>query len=108
VEGGVLPDLNGRLSAEDRARDLATRALLEEKLCFYHVCCWKQIVIIDRAFGSSTILTYSPQTRERWLDHFYVMRDHALSSMPWPIRVLIGQICISERGTKEMREARLA
>lgn len=41
VEEGVLPDLNGRLSAEDRARDLATRALLEEKLCFYHVSCWK-------------------------------------------------------------------
>jgi hypothetical protein len=38
VEEGVLPDLNRRLSAEDRARDLATRALLEEKLCFYHVC----------------------------------------------------------------------
>lgn len=38
VEEGVLPDLNGRLSSEDRARDLATRALLEEKLCFYHVC----------------------------------------------------------------------
>lgn len=38
VEEGVLPDLNGRLSPEDRARDLATRALLEEKLCFYHVC----------------------------------------------------------------------
>lgn len=37
VEEGVLPDLNGRLSPEDRARDLATRALLEEKLCFYHV-----------------------------------------------------------------------
>lgn len=37
VEEGVLPDLNGRLSAEDRARDLATRALLEEKLCFFHV-----------------------------------------------------------------------
>lgn len=37
VEEGVLPDLNGKLSPEDRARDLATRALLEEKLCFYHV-----------------------------------------------------------------------
>lgn len=39
IEEGVLPDLNGRLSPEDRARDLATRALLEEKLCFYHVRC---------------------------------------------------------------------
>ncbi|POS75703.1 hypothetical protein DHEL01_v205899 [Diaporthe helianthi] len=67
VDEGILPDLNGRLSAEDRARDLATRALMEEKLCFYH-------------------------TRERWLDHYYIMRDHALSSIPWPIRVVVGQI----------------
>ncbi|KAG8163561.1 hypothetical protein KVR01_006858 [Diaporthe batatas] len=67
VDEGVLPDLNGKLSPEDRARDLATRALLEEKLCFYH-------------------------TRERWLDHYYIMRDHALSSIPWPMRVLVGQM----------------
>lgn len=33
-----------------------------------------------------------PQTKERWLDHYYIMRDHALSSIPWPMRVLIGQI----------------
>ena len=38
VEEGVLPDLNGGLSPEDRGRDLATRALLEDKLYFYHVC----------------------------------------------------------------------
>lgn len=37
VEEGVLPDLNGGLSPEDKARDLATRALLEDKLYFYHV-----------------------------------------------------------------------
>lgn len=40
VEQGALPDLNGRLSPEDPARDLTTRALLEEKLCFYHVGLW--------------------------------------------------------------------
>ncbi|KUI59765.1 hypothetical protein VP1G_07028 [Cytospora mali] len=65
VEEGVLPDLNGGLSPEDMARDLATRALLENKLYFYH-------------------------TRERWLDHYYAMRDHALSAIPWPIRVVVG------------------
>lgn len=37
VEEGSLSDLNAGLSPVDRARDLATRALLEEKLCFYHV-----------------------------------------------------------------------
>ncbi|KAI3391828.1 hypothetical protein diail_6705 [Diaporthe ilicicola] len=67
VEEGVLPDLNEKLSPEDRAPDLATRALLEEKLCFYH-------------------------TKERWLDHYYTMRDHALSAIPWPMRVLVGQL----------------
>lgn len=37
VELGVLPDLNGCMSMEDKARDLATRALLEDKLYFFHV-----------------------------------------------------------------------
>ncbi|KAL1873157.1 hypothetical protein Daus18300_003976 [Diaporthe australafricana] len=75
VAEGVLPDLNGKLSPEDRARDLATRALLEEKLCFYH-------------------------TTERWLDHYYIMRDYAMAPIPWPIRVLIGQLAY--RGHKAM------
>lgn len=39
VETGVLPDLNGRLLAEDRARDLSMRALLEDRLYFMHVSC---------------------------------------------------------------------
>lgn len=30
------------------------------------------------------------QTRERWLDNYYVQRDKALWSMPYPIRVVIG------------------
>lgn len=38
IEQGVLPDLNARLSASERAHDLALRALLEDKLYFYHVC----------------------------------------------------------------------
>ena len=37
AEGGVLPDVNSRLSPEERAFDLALRALLEDKLYFYHV-----------------------------------------------------------------------
>lgn len=35
----ILPDLNEKLSQEDKghkARDLATRALLEDKLHFFH------------------------------------------------------------------------
>lgn len=37
VDRGILPDINGELDAEGRARDLALRALMEEKLNFYHV-----------------------------------------------------------------------
>lgn len=37
VEMGLVPDLNGPLSMEDKARDLATRALLEDKLYFFNV-----------------------------------------------------------------------
>lgn len=37
VHESILPDLNAKLSPQDKARDLATRALLEDKLYFYHV-----------------------------------------------------------------------
>ena len=39
VERGVMGDLNGGLSGEEKARDLAFRAILEEKLYFMHVSC---------------------------------------------------------------------
>lgn len=37
VEWSRLPDLNAKLSPAVRAKDLALRALLEDKLYFYHV-----------------------------------------------------------------------
>lgn len=37
VDQGAVPDLNARLSAGEGAHDLALRALLEDKLYFYHV-----------------------------------------------------------------------
>ena len=37
VDWDAIPDLNAALSPRDRATDLALRALLEEKLAFYHV-----------------------------------------------------------------------
>lgn len=37
TERGLLPDLNARLDGEGRARDLAVRAMMEDRLCFYHV-----------------------------------------------------------------------
>ncbi|KAL2845736.1 hypothetical protein BJY01DRAFT_178604 [Aspergillus pseudoustus] len=65
VERNILPDLNGPLSPSERAHDLALRALLEDKAYFYN-------------------------TRERWTENYYTMRDHALSAIPYPIRVLVG------------------
>lgn len=47
--------------------------------------------IID-CFLIHPVLSFLRQTRERWIDHYYTMRDHALSSIPWPMRVVIGQI----------------
>jgi hypothetical protein len=37
TQWGDLPDLNAALSGPDAARDMALRALLEDKLYFYHV-----------------------------------------------------------------------
>ncbi|KAH9907238.1 hypothetical protein F4778DRAFT_721137 [Xylariomycetidae sp. FL2044] len=67
TETGALPDLNARLTPEEKATDLALRALLEEKLYFYH------------GF-------------ERWIQNYYTMRDHALWSVPYPMRVIVGLI----------------
>jgi len=38
IDQGIMPDLNKELSGEDKARDLAIRALLEDKLYFFLVC----------------------------------------------------------------------
>jgi glutathione S-transferase len=37
VQDGTVEDLNDELSPENRAYDIALRALLEDKLYFYHV-----------------------------------------------------------------------
>jgi len=37
IDQGVIPDLNKELSGEEKARDLAIRALLEDKLYFFLV-----------------------------------------------------------------------
>ncbi|KAK4940983.1 hypothetical protein LTR10_019027 [Elasticomyces elasticus] len=64
---GLMPDLNGSLAPEQCLHDLAVRALLEDKLYFYHA-------------------------RERWIDNFYVQRDMALGSMPYPVRIMVGYL----------------
>ncbi|BCS26292.1 glutathione S-transferase family protein [Aspergillus puulaauensis] len=67
VERNILPDLNGDLAPELKANDLAIRALLEDKAYFYN-------------------------TRERWTENYYTMRDHVLGAVPYPIRVVIGML----------------
>jgi len=67
VQGGQLEDLNARLSPEQKAYDLALRALLEDKLYFYH-------------------------TYERFVQNYYHMRDHVLEALSYPLRLIIGQL----------------
>ncbi|OAX80030.1 hypothetical protein ACJ72_05643 [Emergomyces africanus] len=67
VERGILPDLSlgSKIDGTSDANDLAIRALMEDKLYFY-------------------------QNWERWTQNYYTMRDHILSSIPYPVRVLVG------------------
>jgi hypothetical protein len=67
IERDMLQDLNARLSAKERAHDLAIRALLEEKLFFYNV-------------------------RERWINNYYTMRDYSMAKVPFPRRAILGYL----------------
>jgi len=67
VSKNLMHDLNARLSAKDRATDLAIRSLLEDKL---HYC----------------------NIKERWVDNFYTMRDFVMANIPWPMRVVVGNL----------------
>jgi hypothetical protein len=62
---GTITDVNAKLTPSQKGQDLAVRALMEDKLYFYH-------------------------THERWIKNYYTMRDHALWSIPYPLRVIIG------------------
>ncbi|KAL8723150.1 MAG: hypothetical protein Q9225_000491 [Loekoesia sp. 1 TL-2023] len=67
VADGLAEDLNGKLTAVEKAQDLAIRALLEDKLYFY-------------------------QTYERWEQNYYTMRPGTLAALPYPVQVLVGQL----------------
>lgn len=64
-ERAVVKTVNADLTAAQRGQDLAVRALLEDRLYFF-------------------------QGRERWIQNYYVMRDHAMWSIPYPMRIVIG------------------
>ncbi|KAK7721557.1 hypothetical protein SLS57_005237 [Botryosphaeria dothidea] len=76
VEEGVIADINAAFTRAQRAHDLALRAMLEDKLYFYH-------------------------SYERWLkdDNFYNMRDHILRTVPYPVRIIVGLLI--HRGIKQ-------
>lgn len=89
IQRGTVPDLNAWLSPEDKVKDLALRALLEDKLCFFHVRYSTSVFEASRYWQ----LTWNmAQMRERWMENYYTMRDHVLSSIPWPVRVVVGQL----------------
>lgn len=69
---GVIPtgDADG-LTPGDRARDLAVRALLEDKLYFYG-------------------------TREKWCDNYQTMIAGVLAAVPWFVRPLVGMLVYSK------------
>jgi hypothetical protein len=67
VDDGVLADLNAGLTPAQRAQDLAVRALLEDKLYFY-------------------------LQRERWADNYHAMRDGVLAAIPYPVRLIVGNL----------------
>lgn len=67
IARGWLQDLDAALTPKELGQDLAIRALLEEKLFFYH-------------------------THERWIDNYYTMRDYALAKVPFPQRYVVGYL----------------
>ncbi|KPM37837.1 hypothetical protein AK830_g8742 [Neonectria ditissima] len=62
IHDGAAPDLNAALPPLQRARDLAMRALLEDRGVYFY------------------------GTREKWRDNYTAMRDGALAGVPWPLR----------------------
>lgn len=35
-----------------------------------------------------------PPSHEGWVDNYYPMRDQVLWSLPWPVRVVVGQMVV--------------
>ncbi|KAJ5087711.1 hypothetical protein N7456_011327 [Penicillium angulare] len=67
IQSKELKDLNSKLSGSQKLQDMALQALLEDKLYFY-------------------------QGNERWIQNYYTMRDKILAALPWPVKVVVGNI----------------
>ncbi|CAI7645120.1 unnamed protein product [Penicillium pancosmium] len=72
IESGYLNDLNSQLSPVEKAHDISTRALLEDKLYFY-------------------------QGQERWIENYYTMRAKILGGLPWPAQVIVGNLAYNKQ-----------
>ncbi|KAI4129381.1 MAG: hypothetical protein LQ341_006572, partial [Variospora aurantia] len=70
VAGGLADDLNGNLTAAEKAHDLAFRALLEDK--------------------------FSSINYERWEQNYYTMRSGVLSALPYPAQILVGKLAYNK------------
>ncbi|KAJ5272610.1 hypothetical protein N7478_007735 [Penicillium angulare] len=67
IQSKKLKYLNSKLSGSQRLQDIALQALLEDKLYFY---------------GGY----------EKWIQNYYTMRDKILAALPWPVKVVVGNI----------------
>ncbi|PYI04627.1 hypothetical protein BO78DRAFT_347177 [Aspergillus sclerotiicarbonarius CBS 121057] len=67
IAAGVFTDLNAGLGGREKVLDRGVRVVLEER-------------------------GYFLQSYEKWIDNYYAMRDHILSSIPYPIRVMVGYL----------------
>lgn len=56
IDEGHMKDLNAKLSPAERAKDLAVRALLEDKLYFYQVCLSPTNIAASTSASSALLL----------------------------------------------------
>ncbi|KAJ5649415.1 uncharacterized protein N7484_003138 [Penicillium longicatenatum] len=90
IKSGKLEDLNRNLSSTQKLHDIALQALLEDKLYFYG-------------------------THEKWCQNYYAMRDKVLGTLPWPVRVIVGNMVYNKnvrnmmgQGTGKFSEQEIA
>ncbi|KAL9010184.1 MAG: hypothetical protein Q9173_004856 [Seirophora scorigena] len=94
VADGIADELNGKLTPEEKAQDLAIRALLEDK------CISTRSTNLHREPSSMlslrlltpTLHSQHVQNYERWEQNFYTMRPAVLAALPYPAQVLVGQL----------------
>lgn len=86
VEDGLIEDLNGKLDPVDKARDLALRALLEDKLYWYQVGrLRKQLRKTDRPLTCPSYHLSGLRKMARELLHYAPARAPS-TAVPYPIR----------------------